>query len=224
MEGILMSFLDLVPVGLFLAASIILQRSLYNKMSKGAFALFASGTILVFIAGFLKAVHKFIYFAFNTNFKVLSSSFFPFQTLGFALAAIGLVATLFFKQGEGKTYAIGVPAIFIALLASTNEELPDQSSNLTMVFVVLMILGVATMYGILSYFAIKIKSIPSVILLIVAFVCTLGMGYLATKEGMSDWIKEIINSIGQGCLLAAVLLMKAKGLENKDSLQGALKD
>lgn len=34
-----MALADFVPVGLFLAASVLLQRDLYNKMSKGAFAL-----------------------------------------------------------------------------------------------------------------------------------------------------------------------------------------
>ena len=50
-----MALADFVPVGLFLAASVLLQRDLYNKMSKGAFALFAGGTIMVFLAGASKA-------------------------------------------------------------------------------------------------------------------------------------------------------------------------
>ena len=45
MLDILMAIVDFVPVFMFLVASIMLQRALYNKMSKGAFTLFASGTI-----------------------------------------------------------------------------------------------------------------------------------------------------------------------------------
>ena len=51
-----MALADFVPVGLFLAASVLLQRDLYNKMSKGAFALFSGGTIMVFLAGACKAL------------------------------------------------------------------------------------------------------------------------------------------------------------------------
>ena len=50
-----MAIVDFIPVGLFLAAAVILQRDLYNKMSKGAFALFSAGTITVFVAGCFKA-------------------------------------------------------------------------------------------------------------------------------------------------------------------------
>ena len=42
-----MALVDYIPVGLFIAAAIILQRDLYNKMSKGAFALFAAGTLMM---------------------------------------------------------------------------------------------------------------------------------------------------------------------------------
>ena len=56
-----MAIVDFIPVGLFLAAAIILQRDLYNKMSKGAFALFSAGTITVFVAGCFKATWKLIY-------------------------------------------------------------------------------------------------------------------------------------------------------------------
>ncbi len=49
--SIAMALVDYIPVILFLIASIILQRDLYNKMSKGAFALFSAGTINIFSAG-----------------------------------------------------------------------------------------------------------------------------------------------------------------------------
>ena len=43
--SVLMALVDFLPVALFAAASVILQRELHAKMSKGAFALFAAGTI-----------------------------------------------------------------------------------------------------------------------------------------------------------------------------------
>ena len=63
-----MALVDFIPVGLFLTASILLQRDLYNKMSKGAFALFSAGTITVFVAGCYKAAWKLIYALGNFDF------------------------------------------------------------------------------------------------------------------------------------------------------------
>lgn len=48
-----MALVDYIPVIFFAVASVILMRDLYNKMSKGAFALFAAGTINVTAAGYL---------------------------------------------------------------------------------------------------------------------------------------------------------------------------
>ena len=49
---VLMALVDYIPVFFFGAAAILLQRDLYNKMYKGAYALFAAGTVNIFAAGF----------------------------------------------------------------------------------------------------------------------------------------------------------------------------
>lgn len=59
--SVLMALADFIPVVLFCAAAVILIRDMYNKMSKGAFALFAAGTIDVICAGSLKAIYKLLY-------------------------------------------------------------------------------------------------------------------------------------------------------------------
>ena len=56
-----MALVDYIPVLLFGAAAVLLQRDLYNKMPKYAFACFAAGMINIFIAGFLKATWKLLY-------------------------------------------------------------------------------------------------------------------------------------------------------------------
>ena len=53
-----MALVDYIPVIFFAIASVILLRDLYNKMSKGAFALFSAGVIDVTVAGALKATWK----------------------------------------------------------------------------------------------------------------------------------------------------------------------
>ena len=40
-----MAIIDFVPVVMFFIAAVILQRDLYSKLVKGAFALLASGSI-----------------------------------------------------------------------------------------------------------------------------------------------------------------------------------
>ena len=72
-----MALVDFIPVVLFAAASVILMRDLYNKMSKGAFALLAAGTIDVAFAGALKALYKLLYAAGVCDFTPLSDMFFP---------------------------------------------------------------------------------------------------------------------------------------------------
>ena len=96
--SISMSLVDYLPVLLFTLSSIILQRDLYNKMSKGAFALFAAGTIDVSFAGALKATYKLLYALGICDFTALSELFFPMQSLGFILAGIGCVAMLCHRQ------------------------------------------------------------------------------------------------------------------------------
>ena len=51
-----MALVDLIPVVLFFAAAVILQRDLYEKMVKGAFALLATGSVMVLLAGVFKAL------------------------------------------------------------------------------------------------------------------------------------------------------------------------
>ena len=56
-----MALCDFIPVVFFAVAAVLLQRDLYNKMSKGAFALFAGGTIFIIFAGSSKALYKLLY-------------------------------------------------------------------------------------------------------------------------------------------------------------------
>ncbi len=188
-------------------------------MSKGAFALFSAGTIVVFATGAMKALSKLIYFTSGLAIKSLSMGFFPFQTLGFCLAAAGLIAMVSHKQGEHAAFAVIPLPLILLSMEEYNEAAKNDSGKLTMLWVVLMCLGVLVMYGLLAYFALKTKHILVFILLIVAFICTLGMGYLSTKDELSDWIKEFVNSLGQGSFLASAIILHKKGLGEIDSLK-----
>ncbi len=92
--SIAMALVDYIPVVFFAIAAVILLRDMYNKMSKGAFALFAAGTIDIICAGGLKATYKLLYAAGICDFQALDHLFFPMQSIGFLLAGIGMVAVL----------------------------------------------------------------------------------------------------------------------------------
>lgn len=195
-----MALVDYVPVAFFLIASIVLQRSFYDKMSKGAFAIFSAGTIMVFVAGFIKATWKLLYAAGVCDFQALNSAFFPMQSTGFLLAGLGCVALAFFKQKDeqGMLAGAAAPAAFKG----------------TMVFVAVMVAGVALMDFSLAKIARKRGAGVTAALFIVAFVFALGMGYLSSKDFANpamNWAAEGVNVCGQTMFLAAsIMLARAK--------------
>lgn len=89
-----MALVDYIPVAFFVAAAVILMRDLYGKMSKGAFALFSAGTVMITVAGALKATWKLLYAAGVCNFEALNNMFFPSQSIGFLLAGVGILLML----------------------------------------------------------------------------------------------------------------------------------
>ena len=97
-----MALVDFIPVALFMAAAVILQRGLYDRMSKGAFALFSGGTIMVSAAGILKATWKLLYGAGICDFERLNQAFFPMQSLGFLLAGIAVIAMMGMPAAHGS--------------------------------------------------------------------------------------------------------------------------
>ena len=193
-----MALVDFIPVLLFGAASVILMRDLYNKMSKGAFALFAAGTIDVTCAGALKALYKLLYAAGVCDFTPLSDMFFPVQSIGFLLAGIGMIAMLCHRQKESGALAVA-PVVFKG----------------TPIFVSFMILGIGMINASLCVLAKKIKKPGLIVLFVLAFLCMLGMGYLSTRnfeKASMNWIAECVNVVGEGLLLLGVLLMHKNGL------------
>ena len=196
-----MALVDYIPVIFFAIASIILLRDLYNKMSKGTFALFAAGVIDVVIAGALKATWKLLYAAGICNFEALDHMFFPVQSIGFLLAGIGMLAMMCYNQAE-KTAALALlPPVFSGVF----------------VFVGLMVAGLGVMDAVLCILAVKLKKNWVIALLAVSFVCSLGMGYLSSQdfaEAAMNWIAEGVNVVGQGTLLLSVVFLDKNGLSD----------
>ena len=193
-----MAIVDFIPVLLFAAAAILLQRDLYDKMSKGAFALFAAGTIDVICAGALKALYKLLYALGVCDFEPLNAMFFPVQSIGFLLAGLGLVAMLTHRQTRAMAVA-AAPAVWKG----------------TFLFVGLMVAGLAMMDAVLVALAKRLNRKPAIILFLISFVCCLCMGYLSSKsfdKAAMNWIAEGVNIVGQGTLLVGVLMLRKAGL------------
>ena len=216
MYSVGMALVDFIPVLLFGAASVILMRDLYNKMSNGAFALFAAGTIDIFIAGVLQATWKLLYAAGICDFRALNTFFLPAQSLGLLLAGLSVIFMLTVGQKwkdvalirkDPKGDAEAEPADQAEKKDETGLEkyYEDQSAGPggaalmglaiapkaftgTMVFISMMVLGLGMMCGGLSVVAGKLKKKRAAIFFILSFVCSLGMGYLSSRAATQAWV------------------------------------
>jgi hypothetical protein len=195
--SIAMAIVDFVPVVLFLVATVILQRDLYNKMPKYAFACFAAGTIDVFVAGFLKALWKLLYAMGVCDFHTLNTMFLPTQSIGLLLAGFGIILML--TNRKKYLLAAAAPPVFSG----------------TFVFVGMMVFGLGAICGGLSVVAKKMKKARLMLFFLLAFICYLAMGYLSSRDSTSaavNWIEQGVNTLGQILLLIGVIGLHNAGL------------
>ena len=193
-----MGLADFVPVFLFGVAAVLLQRDLYNKMPKSAFACLAAGSIDAFLAGFFKALWKLLYALGVCDFHVLNTMFLPTQSLGLLLTGLGIVLML--TQRRQAALAVA-PPLFTG----------------TLVFVSMMVLGLGGMCAGLSVVAAKMKKKGLIPVFVLCFVCYMGMGYLASRGGnsaMDNWIEQGVNTVGQILLLVGVGSLHRAGLRD----------
>lgn len=187
-----MALVDFIPVFFFGIASILLIKYFTKEMNKTQYALFSCGTINVFVAGFLKATYKLLYAANVCDFEALNKMFFPVQSIGFLLAGIGMISYILKNK---IIYMLSVPPVFSG----------------TFVFVGFMCGGLLLLDVALCIIAKRMKKTWLIVIFIISFICSLGMGYLSSKnftEAAMNWIAEGVNIVGQGALLAGVLLLK----------------
>ncbi len=185
-----MALVDYIPDILFLIAAVTLQRGLYYRMSKGAFAVFSAGTIMIFCAGLFKATWKLLLSLGICDFERLSQCFFPMQSVGFLLAGAGIIAMVYFKQKSSeKMYAAAAPVF-----------------SGTFIFVGLMVLGALGLCGGLAVESKRRNKTRSMIFFLLTFIFMLMMGYLSSKDfekASMNWIAECVNVIGWTLFLAA---------------------
>ena len=191
-----MALMDFVPVILFLIATVILQRGLYHRMSKGGFALFAGGTVMMICAGLMKAMWKLLYNLNVCDFERLNQAFLPLHSMGALIAGIAVGSQLVVQRKNNAVY-VAVPAVFSG----------------SMIFVAMLTLGSLGLYGGLGILGAREKKRDAALLFWIAFALMLGMGYLSTHDfarASVNWISEAVNIVGQGCfLLGARKLVRA---------------
>ena len=189
-----MALMDFVPVLLFGAAWLILYRDLKNKLDLCSGVLLPLGAALVFLAGFLKATWKMQNAVGAAPVELFNKGFFPTQSIGFLLMAVGMLALMYGKRKSAR--------------------------SLTMVWVMLTVLGNLGASAGLVWIASKVKK-AAVPLFIVAFVCSMMMGYLSSRDfaqASMHWIAQSVNTLGQALLLVGALLVHKAGLSAPDAL------
>ena len=69
-----MALFDFVPVILYCASSVLMQRCLYGRMATGGFAIYCTGTIMVTVGGIYKALWKLLYALGVCDFQALATA------------------------------------------------------------------------------------------------------------------------------------------------------
>lgn len=188
-----MALVDYIPVVFFGITMVLLQRDLYNKMYKGAYALFAAGTINVFMAGFLKATWKLLYAANICDFTALEEMFLPVNSIGLLLVGFSLIGMMCWKRRDAVMLSVA-PAVFSG----------------SFVFIMMMVVGLGGMCAVLSILAAKMKKKGAIILFVLSFVASMGMGYMSSQDSTQawvNWVEQSINCVSQFCLMCGTLIL-----------------
>lgn len=195
-----MAIVDFIPVVLFFAAAVLLQRDLYNKMVKGAYALLATGSVMVLIGGLFKAGWKILYALSICDYPLLENSFFPMQGPGFLMVFLALVG-MFTPWNRGRTVTMSVAAV------------PVYTSS--MPFVIMQTVGCAGAQWSLFALSLKMRQRLAAVMYVISFWFMLGMGYLsATFDDSSSmhWMAQCVNIVSQGSFLWGTVLLHRAGL------------
>lgn len=193
-----MALVDYIPVIFFGVAALLLQIDLYGKMRREAYSIFAAGTINIFAAGFLKATWKLLYAAGICDFTALNTMFLPVQSVGFLLAGLGIVMMLVHRR---SAFVLTVPPVFSG----------------SVIFIMMMVLGLGSICTVLSILAVNMKKKGAVILFVLAFLTSMGMGAMSGQDttlAWVNWTEQAINCVGQGLLMWGVIILHLAGLKN----------
>jgi hypothetical protein len=188
-----LAIFDFVPVIFFLIGAIYLIRIASRMCGMRCRRLAIVGSLLIFIGGFLKALWKLLVTTGVGDFQLMSEIQFALVAPGFVLLLIVVIwiARSECKQAKGKD--ILTPAI-------AAWKIP---------LLIVMTLASMGVMGILTYIAFRHKLKIAAAGFIVAFLCLVGMGSMASGEQTlaRQWIEQSINSLGQlGFMIGTIFL------------------
>ena len=195
-----MGLMDFIPVVFFAVSAALLLRDLYNKMAGGVYTLLSAGCIDVFMAGFCKALWKLLYAADICDFQALEQMFLPVNSLGLLFVGLAMIAMLCFKK---KTVTLSAAPVVIGGV---------------MGFIMMMVVGLGGMCASLSIVAAKMKKKWVIALFVASFVCSMGMGYMSSRDSSLawvNWVEQSINTVSQLCLMVGIIVLHKSGLKEQ---------
>lgn len=187
-----MAIVDFIPVAFFAVAAVLMLRDFYCILSNGSFSLLAAGVINVFSAGFLKALWKLLYAAGVCDFHVLNTIFLPMQSLGFLMAGAALIMLL--SKRKNAALAVSAPPLFKG----------------SVIFLSMMVIGLGCMCTVLSTVSFRKGKKLAGVLFLMAFVTSMGMGYVGTFDptlSWVNWLEQCINIVSQACLMGGMIIL-----------------
>ena len=187
-----MAIVDFIPVILYFLATNIVAKDLRHRMSKLQSVLYRVGTLMVVIAGTLKALYKLLYAAGLGDFEWMSNQMFSNQAIGFLIAGVTLTAVVIGKKKN-----------------RVNGFIP------TMALVGIMVVGLGASNASLASVAAKLKKYSALVCFVVSFFLCMMMGYLSSKsfdQAYMNWAAEGINIAGQALLYLGCRILRKAGL------------
>lgn len=199
-----MALVDCVPVVLFMAAAVILQRDLYDQLPKGAYSLVAAGSIMAFLGGFMKALWKILYATGVCDYVLLDHALFTLQGPGFLLFFLGLTGLFWKGEKNAASALVGAPV-------ATTTSIP---------FIVMQVVGLGGAQVLLAVAGVRRGARLVPVAFAFAFVFMLGMGYLGAKFDDSSsmhWVAQLTNTLSMACFLWGTLMLHAADQKKKES-------
>ncbi len=182
---------DYIPNLAFLIGSLFLVRTVILARGKPCSRMCMAGSLLVFSGGILKATWKLVYTLGIADIQWMSQ-------IQFILLAPGFLALLVTAIMLARTKPLKAPAITLAIAP---WKIP---------LLAIMTLSSLGAQGILTFISFKRKVPLAASLFIVAVLCMLGMSGMASGSEQTvatQWIEEIMNSIGQISFAVACWLL-----------------
>ena len=191
-----LALLDFLPVIFFLIGAIFFVGISTKMCGFRCGNLAITGSLLIFLGGFSKAVWKLFFTIGLGDYLLLSELQFVLVAPGFLILLIVVIMMARSERSDEKGNAEFLPAI-------ATWKIP---------FLVVMTLSSLGVQGVLAYIAFRHKVRVATLGFIIAFLCLLGMGSMASAEQTltNQWVEEIVNASGQfGFMVGCVFLYRS---------------